>query len=107
MSDIVTVYVVFGSTEEAERIGRAMVEQGLAACVNILGGARSIYRWNGTVEHAGEVPALFKTKTAAAPRLINAIAALHSYDTPAIVQWPIDAAWPAYADWVRTEVTDG
>lgn len=60
---IVSVYAIFDSAEEAERIGRQVIEERLAACVNILGPCRSIYRWQGLVQTADEVPALFKTRT--------------------------------------------
>ena len=98
--EIVAIYVVFGSREEAERIGREMVEQQRAACVNILGPCRSIYRWQGAVEEAEEVAAIFKTALPRAESLIAAIRAAHSYDVPAIVQLPIAAASPAYREWV-------
>ena len=97
---IATVYAVFGSYEEARRIGRAMVEEGLAACVNILAPCRSIYRWQGAIEEAQEVPALFKTRAETADRLIARIAALHGYEVPAAVMWPIDRAPASYAEWV-------
>jgi periplasmic divalent cation tolerance protein len=100
MSAIATVYAVFADADEAARIGRAMIEAELAACVNILAPCRSIYRWQGAIEEAEEVPALFKTAKPEA--LIAAIAAAHSYDVPAIVAWPIDAAHPAYESWVKT-----
>lgn len=103
MTPITTVYAVFGSAEEAERIGLAMVEQRLAACVNVLGPCRSIYRWKGKVEQGQEVAALFKTAADRAPALIEAIAAMHSYEVPAAVAWPISEAAPAYADWVAQE----
>jgi periplasmic divalent cation tolerance protein len=109
MSDaaaIATVYAVFASDEEAWRIGRAMVEERLAACVNILAPCRSIYRWRGAIEEAREAPALFKTRVDALPRLIARIAELHSYEVPAIVVWPIERVWPAYAAWV-SESVDG
>jgi periplasmic divalent cation tolerance protein len=96
---IATVYAVFADAEEAERIAAAVVEERLAACANILAPCRSIYRWQGTVERAEEVPALFKTAQPEA--LIARIAELHSYDVPAVVAWPIEHAHPAYADWVR------
>lgn len=96
---IATVYAVFADAAEAERIAEAVVTERLAACVNILGPCRSIYRWQGAVERAEEVPALFKT--AEPDALIARIAALHSYDLPAAVAWPIASAHPAYADWVR------
>lgn len=100
-SGIVSVYAVFASDEEARRIGRAMIEQRLAACVNIIGRCHSIYRWEGKTEQADEVAAIFKTAAAQADALIAAIAELHSYDVPAITVWPIDRAHPPYADWVK------
>jgi periplasmic divalent cation tolerance protein len=100
---IVTVYATFASDEEARRIGRLAVEEKLAACVNILGPCHSIYRWQGKVEEAGEVAALFKTAADRADALIARIAGLHSYDVPAAVVWPIAAALPSYREWVRAE----
>lgn len=100
---IASVYAVFGSQEEAERIGRMMVEERLAACVNLLAPCRSIYHWQGAVEEAEEVPALFKTAADKAELLAARIAALHSYDVPAIAVWPIAHTALSYADWVRTE----
>ena len=102
-SEIVAVYAIFGSAEEAERIGRAMVEQGLAACVNILGPCHSIYRWQGRVEEAQEVAAIFKTSGVGAEALMAAIHSAHSYDVPAIVQLPVAASHRAYLDWVVAE----
>jgi periplasmic divalent cation tolerance protein len=105
MSDhrIVSIYVVFGSRAEAATIGRAMVERRLAACVNILESCHSIYHWQGAIEEAEEVPALFKTSRDKAEALAAAIAAMHSYETPAIVIWPIETANPGYAAWVIAE----
>ena len=103
MSDIVTVYATFASDEEAMRIGRLCVEERLAACVNVLGAVHSIYRWQNSVEEAGEVAALFKTRRDGAAALIARIAALHSYDVPAAVVWPIADALSDYASWVAVE----
>ena len=96
-----TVYAVFADAAEAERIAGIVVEERLAACANILSPCRSIYRWQGKVERAEEVPVLFKTVRADA--LIARIAGLHSYDVPAAVAWDVVAAWPDYAAWVRQE----
>ena len=104
MNAIATVYALFGSRAQAETIGRAMIAARLAACVNILAPCTSIYRWDGTIETAEEVPALFKTTADGADALISAIAAAHDYATPAIVAWPIAAAHPPYAAWLRDEV---
>ncbi|MFL6744838.1 MAG: divalent-cation tolerance protein CutA [Sphingomicrobium sp.] len=101
---VVSVYAVFADADEAERIGRAMVEERLAACVNILGGIRSIYRWQGAIESAEEVAAIFKTRHDTADALITRVAALHSYEVPCIVTWSVDKLLGAYADWVEGSV---
>jgi periplasmic divalent cation tolerance protein len=101
---VVTVYVVFANVEEAMRIGRTMVEEELAACINVLGPCTSIYRWDGAVEQSDETPALFKTTNAAADALIARVAELHSYEVPAIVTWPIDRLSAPFGDWVEESV---
>jgi periplasmic divalent cation tolerance protein len=101
---VVSVYAVFANAEEAERIGRQVVEERLAACVNILGGCRSIYRWQGAIESADEAPALFKTTDYQAELLMTRIAGLHSYDLPCVVVWPIDKLLGGYAEWVEGSV---
>jgi len=101
---VVSVYVVFANSEEAERVGRAVVEERLAACINILGPIRSIYRWQGAVESAEEVAAIVKTSSIAVDALITRIAGLHSYEVPCIATWPIDKVLGDYADWVETNV---
>ena len=106
MTDIVTIYAIFGSNEEAKTIGAAMIEERLAACVNILAPCRSLFRWDGAVQEQEEVPALFKTTRAGADALIAAIAERHSYDTPALCVWPIDRAAPGYAEWVGEETAE-
>ena len=101
---VVSVYVLFASAEEAERIGRTVVEERLAACINILGPVRSIYRWQGAIETSDEVAAILKTSHIEADALITRIAALHSYEVPCIATWPIDKVLRSYADWVQDNV---
>ncbi len=103
MTGIVTVYATFPSDEEARRVARILVEERLAACANILGACHSIYRWQGEVEEAEEVAALFKTREAQADALIARLAELHSYDVPAAVVWPIADAIDSYAVWIAEE----
>ena len=98
---IVSVYCIFASAEEADRIGRQMVEERLAACVNVLGPCRSIYRWQGAIETAEEVPAIFKTSDIQADSLITRIAGLHSYDVPAAVVARPPRHWPHGGTWLR------
>ena len=104
---VVSAYAVFANAEEAERIGRLMVEERLAACVNILGPCRSIYRWQGAIETAEEVPAIFKTTNEQSEALIARIVALHSYDIPAVTSWPILKLPSAYGDWIEASVGGG
>jgi periplasmic divalent cation tolerance protein len=101
---VISVYAVFADADEAERIGRLVIEERLAACVNILGPIRSIYRWKGVVEEAEEVGAIFKTSDALADALMTRIAAQHSYDVPCVVCWPIDKILGPYEDWVEQSV---
>lgn len=101
---VVTVYAVFADPAEAQRIGTIIVEKRLAACVNILGPCRSIYRWEGAIESATETPALFKTTLDKADALIAQVTELHSYSIPAIAVWPIERLPAAYGDWVESEL---
>ena len=101
---VISIYAMFADVDEAERIGRTMVEERLAACVNILGPVRSIYRWKGAIETSDEVAAIFKTSEERAADLIARIAALHSYDVPCVAAWPIDRILGSYAEWVEESV---
>jgi periplasmic divalent cation tolerance protein len=103
MTEIVSVYAVFGNAEEARTIARTAVEEGLAACANILAPCHSLYRWQGRIEEAAEIPVLLKTRADLAERLIARIDSLHSYEVPAAVAWKIEASLPAYARWVDSE----
>jgi periplasmic divalent cation tolerance protein len=101
---VVSVYAIFASAEEAERIGRSVVDEELAACINILAPCRSIYRWQGKVEEADEVPAILKTTDQRADALLTRIAELHSYRVPCITVSPVSKLLSSYADWVETNV---
>ena len=101
---VISVYAIFANAEEAERIGRTVIEERLAACINILAPCRSVYRWQGEVETSEEVPAILKTTGEAADALISRIAGLHSYDVPCVAVWPIDKLLLSYAEWVEQSV---
>ncbi|WP_114952462.1 divalent-cation tolerance protein CutA [Sphingosinicella terrae] len=100
---IVTLYSTFGSEEEARRVARQLVEERLAACANVLAPCHSVYRWQSEVEEAQEVPVLFKTRADRAAAAIARIGALHSYDVPAAVAWPIADALDSYRQWIVDE----
>ncbi|MBK8338426.1 MAG: divalent-cation tolerance protein CutA [Sterolibacteriaceae bacterium] len=87
----------------AESLAHALVERRLAACVNILTPCRSVYRWQGAVEQADEVPLLIKTTRARYAELEAALGALHPYEVPEIIALPLAAGLPAYLDWVGAE----
>jgi periplasmic divalent cation tolerance protein len=80
-----------------------LVTARLAACVNILAPCRSVYRWQGAIEDAEEVPLLIKTTTARYAELEAAIRASHPYELPEIVAVPLSRGLPAYLAWVATE----
>jgi periplasmic divalent cation tolerance protein len=102
MSDVALLYATFPGAAEAEQVAQTVLAERLAACVNILAPCTSLYRWQGAIERAEEVPALFKTSLQLAGRLRSRIEALHPYDLPAIESWPAAAA-AAVSDWVAAE----
>jgi periplasmic divalent cation tolerance protein len=104
---IVSIYAIFATAEEAERVGRTVVEERLAACINIFSPVRSIYHWKDKIETAHEVAAILKTHHWRSDALIERIAQLHSYEVPCIVAWPIDKILAGYADWVDAAVRRG
>jgi periplasmic divalent cation tolerance protein len=101
-SAALAVYITCADLDEARRIGRALVEERLAACVNIRM-HETIYRWQGAIEQGSEAGLLAKTTAEAYPALEARVRALHSYTLPCIVAWPFTAGLPAYLDWVASE----
>jgi len=92
--------------DAAEKMAYFLIEQQLAACVNILPGVTSVYRWQGKVESANETILLIKTTMARYPALETAIKAQHPYELPEIIAVPINAGLPAYLAWVATETSN-
>lgn len=91
----------------AERLARALVEARLAACVNVLAPCRSVYRWQGALETADEVPVLIKTSAARYADLEAAIRAQHPYALPEIVACELTHGLPDYLKWVVEETSPG
>jgi len=89
----------------AEKLAEALIHKRVAACVNILAPCRSVYRWNGAVQHDEEHPVLIKTTGERYAALEAAIREAHPYELPEIVAVPIERGLPAYLDWVATETT--
>lgn len=88
----------------AERLAEALVEERVAACVNILAPCRSVYRWKGAVQHDDEHPLLAKTTADRYDALEKLIRANHPYELPEIVAVPIERGLPEYLEWVAAEI---
>jgi periplasmic divalent cation tolerance protein len=98
------VLTTVARAEDAERIAEALVEKRLAACVNVLPGVRSIYRWKGALERDEERLLVVKTRAERFEALREAILALHPYEVPEVVAVPIEAGSSAYLRWLDESV---
>ena len=99
----VFVYTTYPSLVEAERIGKAVLERRLAACVNILPGMVSYYWWNGALERGEEAVMIIKTRASLSAQVIERVKEKHSYSTPAILVLPIEGVEQSYFDWLMAE----
>lgn len=104
MPQPVSVYIVLPNQNEAEIIANRLVEQKLAACVNILPDVRSIYRWQGQVEQAVEVAIIAKSDARLMPRIEACVQAHCSYECPCVVAWPIAAGHKPYLNWLDEQL---
>ena len=100
MNGISIVTITVGDAKEALTIARTLVEEKLVACVQIIPGIRSIYRWKGEICDEEEKLLLMKTRSALFPALQDRIRQLHSYEVPEIVSFPIADGLPDYLNWV-------
>ena len=98
------IYITTENKTEAERIGLTLVEERLAACVNILDGMRAIYRWEGNVVQDTETVLIAKTVEEKVAALTERVKALHSYDCPCVVALPVTGGHDAFINWVAGEV---
>ena len=87
----------------AETLATALINRRAAACVNVLAPCRSIYRWQGRLETAAEIPLLIKTSVANYPLVEQIVRSQHPYDVPELIAIPITHGLPAYLDWLATE----
>ncbi len=104
MTDKILVLTTTGSTEEARRIADALVERRHAACVNILKGVESIYRWKGKTEEAQEWMLLIKTTAAAFDKVCETIRELNSYELPECVRISVEGGSAEYLKWIEDSV---
>ena len=97
------VYMTADSIEEAKNIGQKLVEQNLAACVNLLENMTSIYKWEEKLEESKEVIMIAKTSKTLMPKLIETVNSLHSYDCPCILELPIQGGNPDFLIWIESQ----
>jgi len=105
VTDKIVVLSTCSSPEEAEKVARKLVEERLAACVNIVNGVRSIYRWQEKVEDASEWLLIIKTRRGLFERVRAQIERIHSYDVPEVVALPIVEGSEGYLDWLDKETS--
>jgi periplasmic divalent cation tolerance protein len=104
MPEFLQVTTTAGSREEADRIATTLVDRRLAACVQIVGPIRSVYRWEGQIEHSEEWLCQIKTTREQYAAVEAAIREVHSYDCPEIIATPIVAGSEAYLQWLTDNV---
>jgi periplasmic divalent cation tolerance protein len=95
------------TADEASRLARALVEERLAACVNVLPDVHSVYRWRGAVEESDEILLVAKTTAASFERLRDRVLAMHSYEVPEIIALPIERGNPEYLRWIEESLGSG
>ncbi len=105
-SEAVVVLITFPMDADVRRFASTLVDEGCAACVNILGDVESVYRWQGRVEQARERQLIVKTQRARVDRLRRRVGDLHPYDTPELVVLPVVDGDPRYLAWIA-EATGG
>ena len=105
--EFVVVLVTAEGADEAAGIGRTLVEERLAACANVVGPIRSIFRWKGAIEDAAEHLLLLKARAADVPALEARVRDLHSYDVPEVLALPVQASSRPYLDWLAESTRRG
>ncbi|PTN33165.1 divalent-cation tolerance protein CutA [Desulfonatronum sp. SC1] len=99
----IMVYMTAESMDQAKTIAKELISNRLAACVNILDHMQSLYWWEGNVEESGEVVILAKTRAELLSALTERVQAVHSYDCPCIVSWPLTDGHQPFLDWIGRE----
>ena len=104
MSERLVVLMTAGSQEEADRLADALVVNGLAACVNVIPGVTSVYRWEGEVQRDQEWLLVAKSHRDALDELVRRVRTIHSYEVPEVVALPLVGGSQAYLSWIDGEV---
>ncbi|RLF09114.1 MAG: divalent-cation tolerance protein CutA [Thermoprotei archaeon] len=96
----VVVLITFPSKEEAEKVSKRLVEEGLAACVNVIERVKSLFIFEGKFEECEEALAVVKSRVDVLPRLVEAVKSMHSYEVPEVIAIPIIAGYEGYLKWL-------
>ena len=96
----IAVFITAGNKAEAKKIARALIGKKLAACVNIIGGIESIFRWGGKIDSGKESLLVVKTKKSRFAALVKAVQSVHSYELPEMIAMPIVAGEKKYLEWI-------
>ncbi len=99
-------YITAGGMEEAERLAAGLVEEKLAACVNIIPRIKSFFYWEGRAQHEEEVLLIGKTRTDLLQKVVDHVRQNHSYDLPCVVSWELDGGNPAFLQWIDAETAE-
>ncbi len=103
MTDYIIVFIMVKSDKEGEKIASALLKEKLAACVNMISGAKSFFRWKGQISTEDEVLLIAKTKDVLFESLKKRVLELHSYEVPEIIATAILAGSEKYLDWIKKE----
>ncbi len=107
MTELLVVFVTVGNEVDAGRIARTILEERLAACVNILPGIHSIYRWEGTIEGESEALLIIKTSRELLEDLKAKIHEIHPYEVPELIALGVEDGLDGYIDWALGELRKG
>ena len=102
-SGTLLVFTNLPDRDSAIKLAQGLVEQRLAACVNLLRGCTSVYRWQGAIERSEEIPVLIKTRAARYPEVEAAIRRLHPYELPEVIAVRVESGFSEYLEWVAEE----
>jgi periplasmic divalent cation tolerance protein len=104
-AEMIVIYTTLPSEKDAQHVGRELVEEKLAACVNIFPGMISIYRWEGAIERGSEAAMLVKTRKELESQVLEALAAKHPYAVPALIVFEPRRVAASYLEWLRNQTT--
>lgn len=100
-NDVVLVMTNLPDAQLARQVALTLVELGVAACVNVGAPVSAVYRWQGVIEHAEEIPLLIKTTASRKAQLLEHLLSLHPYEVPEVIVLPVIDGHAPYLDWVR------